>query len=232
MTASLLIVDGLPIEVTRKKIKHLNLTVQPPEGRVTVSAPHRMGDGEIAEFVDSRRAWIERHRDRLRRTAPKPLVDDSIQRIWGQPHPVRVVPSTRAYASLDPRGRLVVRVPPGSDAAMRRLAVDRWLRREVGRALPGLERRWAPALGVEVASWTIRRMSTRWGTCNPEVGRITLNLELATEISEYLEYVVVHEMVHLREPGHGVRFQRLMDRHLPGWRKLRAALNRTAPGGR
>lgn len=232
MTASLLIVDGLPIEVTRKKIKHLNLTVQPPEGRVTVSAPHRMGDGEIAEFVDSRREWIERHRDRLRRTAPKALADDSIQRIWGQPHPVRVVPSTRAYASLDPRGRMVVRVPPASDAAVRRLAVDRWLRREVGRALPELERRWAPALGVEVTSWTIRRMSTRWGTANPEVGRITLNLELATEIPEYLEYVVVHEMVHLREPGHGVRFQRLMDRHLPDWRKLRAALNRTAPGGR
>jgi hypothetical protein len=232
VTASLLIVDGLPIEVTRKKIKHLNLTVQPPEGRVTVSAPHRMGDGEIAEFVGSRRQWIERHRDRLRRAAPSRRVEDRLQRIWGQPHQVEIVPSTRAHASLDRRRRLVIRVPPGSDAAVRQVAVDRWLRREVAGALPRLEARWAPALGVEVATWTIRRMSTRWGTCNPEAGRITLNLELATEPPEYLEYVVVHEMVHLREPGHGVRFQRLMDRHLPDWRKLRTALNRTAPGGR
>ena len=232
MTASLLIVDGLPIEVTRKKIKHLNLTVQPPEGRVTVSAPHRMGDGEIAEFVGSRRQWIERHRDRLRRAAPSRRVEDRLQRIWGQPHQVEIVPSTRAHASLDRRRRLVIRVPPGSDAAVRQVAVDRWLRREVAGALPRLEARWAPAVGVEVATWTIRRMSTRWGTCNPEAGRITLNLELATEPPEYLEYVVVHEMVHLREPGHGVRFQRLMDRHLPDWRKLRTALNRTAPGGR
>jgi hypothetical protein len=227
-----MIVDGLPVEVTRKRVKHLNLAVVAPEGRVRISAPYRTADHEIADFVGSKREWIDRHRDRLRRTAPAPIVTASQQRIWGEPHEIVIATSTRAHASLDRHGRLVVRVPPGADAAVRRGAVDRWLRREVAAALPRLEARWAPALGVEVASWTIRRMSTRWGTCNPPAHRITLNLELAAEPPEYLEYVVVHELVHLREPGHGTRFGRLMDRSLPDWRRLRADLNRGTPGGR
>jgi predicted metal-dependent hydrolase len=220
----LLFVDDLPVEVIRKRVKHLNLSVLGAD-HVRVSAPWRVPDAEIAGFVGARRDWIERHRDRLRRSAPTPIEDGATQRVWGRPIPVRVMTGpSRVW--LDAGGTLNVRVPAGADRADRRRAMDRWLRRQVAGALPDLETRWSEALGVTVGTWTVRRMSSRWGSCNPETGRITLNLELAAEPPELLEYIVVHEMAHLREPGHGRRFQRLMDRHLPDWRHLRRRLNR------
>lgn len=224
MTTSLLFVDDLPVEVIRKPVKHLNLSVIGAD-HVRVSAPWRVPDAEIAGFVGARRDWIERHRDRLRRSAPPQIVDGATQRVWGHRVPVRLV-TGRSRVWLDAAGTLMVRSPSGADATERRRMVDRWLRRQVVAALPDLELRWSEELDVTVTTWTVRRMSSRWGSCNPETGRVTLNLELAAEPPELLEYIVVHEMAHLREPGHGRRFQRLMDRHLPDWRHLRRRLNR------
>ncbi len=232
VTASLLFVDDLAVEVVRKRIKNMNLSVPSAEGPVRVSAPHRVGDREIAGFVDSRRDWIERNRDELRRSpAVHPVADDTVQRIWGRPVPVRVVAGRARVTLLGDDGPLLVRIPPGSDATGRRRIIDRWLRRQVAAAVPALEARWASALGVEVATWTIRRMSTRWGSCTPHTGRITLNLELAAADPDLLEYIVVHEMTHLLEAGHGRRFQRIMDRHIPDWRVRRRTLNRLSPEG-
>ena len=228
MTISLLFVDDLPVEVIRKRVKHLNLSVLSAD-HVRVSAPWRVPDREIAGFVGERRDWIERHRDRLRRAAPTQIDHGGEQRVWGRPVPLRLV-SGPSRVWLEPKdGHLVVRSPAGSDHWDRRRMVDRWLRRQVVAAIPELEARWAPSLEVDVTTWTVRRMSTRWGSCNPETGRVTLNLELAAEPPELLEYIVVHEMAHLREAGHGRRFQRLMDQHLPDWRQRRRRLNLLTP---
>lgn len=229
MTTSLLVVDDLPVEVIRKRVKHLNLSVLSAD-HVRVSAPWRVPDREIAGFVGERRDWIERHRDRLRRAAPVRIEQGSEQRVWGRPIPLSLVSGpSRVWLEHDD-GPLMVRSPVGSDQLDRRRLVDRWLRRQVAGAIPELDSRWSAELGVDVTTWTVRRMSSRWGSCNPETGRVTLNLELAAEPPDLLEYIVVHEMVHLREAGHGRRFQRLMDRHLPDWRHRRRRLNLLMPG--
>ncbi|MBI5157243.1 MAG: M48 family metallopeptidase [Acidimicrobiia bacterium] len=223
---SLLAVDDLAVEVTRKRVRHLNLSIH-PEGRVRVSAPHRTSDSEIAEFVASRRQWIDRHRDRLRREAPAVVSDGAVVPVWGEPHRISVVESgTRSRVVAPGDGTLSVRVAPGATAAARRRALDAWQRRQVAGAAWRLIAGWEGRIGVGVATCTVRRMSSRWGSANPGRGRITLNLELAAHPPQYLEYVVVHEMVHLIETGHGRRFQRLMDRHLPEWKRLRRDLNR------
>jgi predicted metal-dependent hydrolase len=188
-------------------------------------------DREIAGFVGERRDWIERHRDRLRRDAPVPIERGASQRVWGEPVPLRLLVGPSRVWREPGEGPLMVRSPAGSDRSDRRRLVDRWLRRQVVGAIPDLESRWAAALEVSVATWTVRRMSSRWGSCNPATARVTLNLELAAEPPELLEYIVVHEMAHLREPGHGRRFQRLMDRHLPDWRQRRRTLNRQGRTG-
>jgi predicted metal-dependent hydrolase len=226
---SLLAVDDLAVEVTRKRVRHLNLSIH-PKGRVRVSAPHRTSDAEIAEFVSSRRQWIDRHRDRLRREAPVEVNDGAVIPVWGQPYCISVVESGSRSRVVSPGDSVIsVRVPAGSPEPVRRRALDAWLRRQVAGEAERLIAHWSPPIGVRVAACTVRRMTSRWGSANPERGRITLNLELAAHAPEYLEYVVVHEMVHLIEAGHGRAFQRLMNRHLPDWKRLRRDLNRGLP---
>lgn len=223
----LLTVEGLDVEVTRKRVRRVNLGVHPPEGRVRVSAPHRTSDAEIAAFVVARRSWIDGHRERLRREAPIEVRDGATIRLWGEPMVLELVESgTRGRVTTPRPDAIVVRVPPGSSLEARRRILDTWLRTKVATEVRNLVVQWSPVLGVEVTGWTVRRMTSRWGSASPARGRITLNLDLAGKPREYLEYVVVHEMVHLVTPGHGRPFQRLMDRHLPGWRERRRDLNR------
>ena len=226
---SLLAVDDLAVEVTRKRVRHLNLSIH-PEGRVRVSAPHRTSDAEIAAFVASRRQWIDRHRDRLRREVPVAVTDGAVIPVWGEPHRISVVESGSRSRVVSPGdGTISVRVPTGSPEPVRRRALDAWLRRQVAGEAEHLIAHWSSPIGVRVTACTVRRMTSRWGSASPERKRITLNLELAAHPAEYLEYVVVHEMVHLIEAGHGRAFQRLMNRHLPDWKGLRRELNRGLP---
>lgn len=168
-----------PYSLTRKTVRNLRLTVKSPSGEVRVTAPWHVSDRQVAEFVASKAAWIEKHRSRIAHH-PTPL-------------------------------------EPGPEANR--------LRRDLKRRVPQLLASWAPVVGVPVPDFTIRRMTTRWGTCNIAARRITLNLELARREPELLEYVVVHELAHLVERGHNGRFYAVMDRALPEWRLLRKALN-------
>ena len=229
---TLLVVDDLDVELTRKRVRRLNLSVHSPEGSVRVSAPYSTSqDGEIAAFVASRRVWIDHHRERLRRQAMVQVADGTMIRLWGRLHRIEVEESgSRGRVVAPEQGRIVIRVPPGSSEPIRRRLLDGWLRRQMTAEVTALVARWTPAIGVYVAGWTIRRMTTRWGSATPDRSRITLNLDLVAETPEYLQYVVVHELVHLVEPGHGRGFQRLMDRYMPDWRGYRRTLNR-GPGG-
>jgi len=225
-------VDGFLVEVTRKKIKHFHLRVHRLDGQVRVSAPRDMTERAIRSMIVSRLDWIREKHKRAKALKPGPPPEYvSGERHWfqGRPYELKVLERGgpgRVYAD---GGRvLAMQIKPGSGASKRRAVLEDWYRSHLRSAVPELVGRWEPALGVEVAEWRIKRMKTRWGTCNPVARRIWLNLALAKQPPACLEYVVVHEMVHLLERGHNTRFYAYLDRFLPGWRAHREALHRAA----
>lgn len=218
------------MEVVRKDIKHLHLAVYPPTGRVRVAAPLRVDDEAVRLAVVSRWKWIRRHRERFRRQerqTEREMVTGESHWVRGRRYRLAVVEEDAA-----PRVRLLnnrtleLRVRPGADRAKREAVLHGWYRARLRAQLPGLIAKWEPIVGVTVAEWRIKRMKTRWGTCNVGAGRVWLNLELAKKPVSCLEYVLVHEMVHLIERRHNERFRACMDRFMPRWRLHRDELNR------
>ncbi len=220
-----LCVDGVVAEVTYKPIKNLRLRVLPPDGRVVVSVPLGIPERTVREFVHRHSEWIARSQTEVRAAspAPEPLRDGATVRLWGRPLDVRVTPSAGGSAALE---RDVVHLAGPDEEGLRR-ALDTLYRRELAEALPALRREWEPRVGLGAASVKLRRMKTRWGTCNSRTAAITLNIALAERPPSALEYVLVHELVHLHERGHGPAFSAWMDLLLPDWRARRRAL-RTA----
>jgi len=222
-------VADLTVEVVRKDIKNLHVGVYPPDGHVRVAAPLRLDDEAVRLAVVSRLGWIKRQRASFaaqERQSARELVNGESHYLWGQRYLLDVVEEDAPpRVTIHSATRLVLRVRPGSDIAARQRVLLAWYRAQLKEAVPSLIAQWEPALGVTVAGWGVRRMKTRWGSCNPDAGRIWLNLELAKKPPRCLEYIVVHEMVHLRERHHNARFVALMDEALPQWRLLRDALN-------
>ena len=231
-----LIVDDLTVEVTVRRVKRMNVRVHPPDGAVRLSVPQRTSDRAVARFVRESRAWIEHHRRRIadeeRRAAARPVLPPAEGRsgeLWwhlGRPYRLAVeMVEGRPEVEVRADGRLVVRSahPEGDPAVLG--VVDRWRRRELRRVAVPLLDLWGARLGVLHRFLGIRRMSTRWGSCVPSRGRIWLNLALVERPLELLEYVIVHELVHLREASHGPRFRALMDEHLPDWQRRRRELD-------
>lgn len=220
------------IEVTleRKAIRHCYIRVKPPAGEVRVSAGPAYSEAIIRDLVEARLPWIRAQRERLRRreaampTQPE-LSDGSVQLFRGQAHTLRIVPVTGKGRVERVDGEIRLRVDPDSDQDTRRRCLEDWYRREMKARLPGLIHAWEPVMGVRVAESRVRRMKTLWGSCNPRARRIWLNLDLIRHPDDCLEYVLVHEMVHLLERGHNRRFYGFMDRFLPDWRGRREQLN-------
>lgn len=222
----------IEVAVVYKDIRNLRIGVHPPDGRVRVSAPLHLDDESVRQALVERLPWITRHRDRLRaagRRCPSDLVDGETHYVWGRRLELCLIESS-GRPRIDLAGdRLMMQVAPRTSVEQRRALLDRWYRRQLRGAVPDAIARWEPVMGVSVTRWTIRRMRTRWGSCNPTTGHVTLNLELARRHPESLEYVVVHELAHLLERGHGAAFTRLMDGFLPDWRVRRDRLNREPP---
>lgn len=221
------------VEVVYKPIKHAYLRVDRTTGRVRVSAPLRMAEREVRQLAESRLGWIRRQHQRLvqRGDCGEPaFVSGETHYLQGRPYSLRVVqhPGRPSVRVVDER-TVELRVRPDAPLPERRAALERWYRQHLRDVLPGLVRAWAPVMGVSVAEWRIKRMKTRWGSCNIRDRRIWLNLALARKPAECLEYVLVHEMTHLLERGHNARFYRLMDGFLPDWRTQRDRLNQAGP---
>jgi len=220
--------DGIAIEVVRKRIKHLRLTVSPPDGRVRISVPHHVDDEAVRATVGMRLGWIRRHQVRLAGVeAPAPLriVTGERHRVDGEPYELRVIEHWSA-PSVEIHGQILeLRVRPGSDRVRRMAVLESWHRERLRGHVTELVAAWEPRIGVSVGEVGIRKMTTRWGSCNVRAGRIWLNLELARRSPGCLEYVVVHEMVHLLERRHDARFYGFMDRFMPDWRRWRDELN-------
>lgn len=225
---TVLTVRGIDVDVVYKDIKNLHIGVYPPMGRVRVAAPHRLDDDQVRLAVIARLTWIKRQRSRLRSTdrqSQRAMVSGESHYVWGVRRRLRVVERpgpTRIEVDGD---RLILYVPCGRSVEQRRTALDTWYRAQLRDTIPGLISTWERKLNTQVPDWTIRRMRTKWGTCNRETRRLTFNVELAKKHPDCLEYIVVHEMMHYFERSHGERFTKLMDDAMPDWRTRRDQLN-------
>lgn len=216
--------DGYDAHVTYKAMKTLRIRVTPPHGDVTVSAPLSTPGHVIADFLREKHAWIMRSQSevRLRSTSSATPVTGGRVRLWGTWREVVVRDAAPAVARVV-GNQVHLHAPAGDDDAARR-AVEGLYRREMGAALELLLRSWEPRVGRRATSITLRRMSSRWGSCHPVTARMTFNTALAKFPPEALEFVVVHELVHLLERGHGPVFRAHMTRLLPGWEERRQLL--------
>ena len=227
-------VSGIAVEVVRKDIKNLHLGVYPPNGRVRVAAPLVVSDEAVRLAVIDKLAWIRRQRARFAeqsRQSEREMVNGESHYFLGRRYRLRVhehdAPARvalRGVASLD----LFVR--PGSRAEQREAVLLRWHREQLKALIPPLLEKWQSVLGVQVTAWGIKKMKTKWGSCNVDARRVWFNLELAKKPPQCLEYIVVHELVHLLERHHNERFTALMDDFLPQWRQHRLMLNKTPLG--
>ncbi|OON70104.1 M48 family metallopeptidase [Hymenobacter sp. CRA2] len=230
-----LLIDDVPVELVRKNIRTLRLTVSAPEGHVRVSAPLRLPAAAIFDFVRARRAWIEKHQTRIQ-ARPRPqavaFVSGETHYYQGRPYELRVhlTAGKPRVALHEAAGCLDLYVPEESTAEARGLVLQAWYRVRLKEQLPALLARWEPVVGAQAAAWGVKQMRTRWGTCNTRARRIWLSLELIKKPVVCLEYVLVHELVHLHERLHNARFWGLMDQFMPDWRQHRTALNATVTG--
>jgi predicted metal-dependent hydrolase len=218
----------IAVEVVLKNIKNIHLSVHPPLGQVRIAAPRRVSLETLRVFALSKLDWIRRQQRKLReqaRETPREYLDRESHFVWGQRYLLAIEESDAApTVELQPQ-QLVLRVRPGTDAARREAIMSAWYREQLRQAVPPLIARWEPIMGVKVRQFSIRRMKTRWGSCTPKTGRIRINTELAKKPRECLEYLIVHEMVHLLEPTHNARFKTLLDQFLPDWRRRKELLN-------
>lgn len=223
-----LTVSGVGVDVVYKDIKNLHIGVYPPEGKVRVAAPRRLDDEVVRLAIVQRLPWIRRRRRQLQeaqRQSAREMVTGESHYVWGERLRLKVV-VTAGRPEIEVRGtRLILLVPGDKSAAERRQILEVWYRSQLKAQIPHLIAKWEPVVGRTVARWAVRRMKTKWGSCNPDSGRISVNLELAKRHPACLEYIVVHELAHLVERRHGERFTALLDGLLPNWRVLRDQLN-------
>lgn len=224
-----MLLGGIQIDVLRKDIKNVHLSVHPPAGRVRIAAPRHLSDDAIRAFAIRKLGWIRRQQAALQeqeRETPREFLDRESHFVWGRRLLLRVVEADATpRVELSPR-RLTLHARPRTPVSKRVQILEEWYRLQIRAALPPLVSRWANLMGVTVRHVFVQRMKTKWGSCNPRAGTIRLNTELARKPPECLEYLVVHEMAHLLERTHNPRFVALMDRFLPAWHSVRQTLNR------
>jgi len=216
------------ILVTRKDIKHVHLSVHPPSGRVTMVAPLATRSEVARAYAVSKLGWIREQQAKLlgqAREAPRLFVERESHYLWGRRYLLTIREEEAKPSVRLGNRRITLTIRPGSGTAKRQEVIHAWHRSLLHDALPALIRKWEQKLGVSVAGYFLQRMKTKWGGANHRAGHIRLNTELVRKPKDLLEYVVVHEMIHLREPTHSDRFISILDHHYPSWREARAELN-------
>jgi predicted metal-dependent hydrolase len=229
-----IIVGGIRVAVIHKAIKNLHLGVYPPNGRVRIAAPLAMSDAAIRLAAVRKLGWIKRNKRRFQeqpRQSAREMVNGESHYYLGQRYRLRVVEVDGA-PKVDLSGGSVIKlsVRPKSTADVRSEVLQSWYRQRLKDMIPPLLEKWQDALGVRVTHWGVKKMKTRWGTCNPTAKRIWLNLELVKKPSRCLELILVHELAHLIERKHNDRFVGIMNKHLPKWKLYRSELAVTPLG--
>ncbi|MCA1756745.1 MAG: M48 family metallopeptidase [Bacteroidales bacterium] len=228
--------EGIEVTVIRKSIRNLILRVRKPDAEVMVSAPPGVSASYIQKFVISRKEWIGRHRDRILRTVPpaeKQYITGEIHLLFGKEYHLRMVETpglttraNRVIKSTVEGDEIVISVPLGAEREKRMALLYSFYAAQLAAEIPAMVARWETVMGVRVERTGLRKMKTRWGSCNRAAARIMINSELARCPIYLTEYIVVHEMVHLFEGGHNKRFYSFMDRFLPEWRNFRKELRK------
>ena len=222
-------VGGMRVQVVRKAIKNLHLGVYPPAGRVRVAASLSTPDNAVRLAVIAKLGWIKRQRARFdgqSRQSEREMVNGESHYFMGRRYRLQLVLRPGPPVVLVRNNTtLELSVQPELRANDRERVLQRWYRDHLRRQIPQLLAEWENIMGVRAAAWGIKKMKTKWGSCNQNTRRIWLNLELAKKPIACLEYLIVHELVHLIERRHGDQFVSLMDKYLPNWRLHRQELN-------
>jgi predicted metal-dependent hydrolase len=221
-------IGDLSIQVTKKDIKNVHLSVHPPDGRVTLAAPTATRLDVARAYAISKMSWIREQQRKLKnqaRETPRQFIERKSHYLWGRRYLLTVLHlDAKPRVTLDHK-RITLTVRPGSDARRRTEVIHEWHKSILHEVVPTLIKKWEPKLEVKVADYFLQRMKTKWGSCNHKAGHIRLNTELVKKPKDLLEYVIVHEMVHLLEPTHSDHFMAILGEHYPTWREARVELN-------
>lgn len=222
-------ISNLQIEVLRKDIKNMHLAVYPPNGRIKVSVPSKMDEEIVRLFAISKLGWIKKHVKNFKSQARETIreyVSGESHFLQGRRYLLEVV-ERPGYSKVELRGvkKIVLHIKPGTSTEERAKVMKEWYRKEVKKQIPELIEKWEKVIGVKANDWGVKQMKTKWGACNIEEKRIWLNLELAKKPSICLEYIIVHELVHLLERNHNDKFIKHMNQFMPKWRLHRDELN-------
>lgn len=221
-------VSDIPVEIVKKNIKNMHLAVLPPDGKVRVSAPLSVSDESITMFVRTKLSWVRTQQEKFRsqpRQSEREYVSGETVYVWGKQYFLQVEFSNKGNHLELSGDKAVLTVRKESTAKQRESFVNEWYRRllkaEVEKYLP----KWEQITGLKCSSWQSKYMTTRWGTCNTSTRKIWLNLQLAKKPVECLEYVILHELAHLKVKNHGPEFVEILDQHMPFWRECKKRLN-------
>jgi predicted metal-dependent hydrolase len=218
----------IPVEVFRKKIKNIHLSVNPPEGHVRISCPSRYTPEKIRAYALTKLVWIKQQQRKLQeqpRESPHQYTDKESHYLWGKRY-LLTLEETEGTPRVELKAqKMILHHRLGTSLERRAEIVEEWYRERLKKAIPRLVAKWEPIIGVKVKGFFVQRMKTKWGSCSPARQTIRLNSELARKPRKCLEYLVVHEMIHIIEPSHNARFRTLLDKHLPNWQNRKKTLN-------
>ena len=228
ISSQIITVSDIPVEIVRKNIKNIHLGVYPPEGNVRISVPSHITNENVRLAIVSRLSWIKKRQEEFKkqpRQTEREYVAGESHYFQGKRYILEVIERNGKHSfSLKNNARMLLHVSPNTTKENRALVVNNWYRQQLKKIIPDLLEKWQPIVGKEVKSWGVKKMKTKWGSCNIVDRRIWINLELAKKSPECLEYILVHELVHLHERQHNDNFRYLMDKYLPQWRQSRDTL--------
>lgn len=228
MSEKTITVAGFEATIIRKKVKNLRVTIVPPDGTVRVSAPKLMPETLIRAFLLDKADWIRTHRDKVRaqhRDEPKQFADGETVRLFGQVCPLVVLTGQKKNGAALDGSRIVLSLRGDVPPEKREAILNDWLRERLKTEIEHFLPLWSDTTGLIPSAWTVRDMTSRWGSCNTKTKKITLNLQLVHYPLICLEYVILHELCHLRVHGHGADFKALLDRFMPDWKARKKLLN-------
>ena len=225
-----MVISDISIDIVRKDIKNIHLAVYPPAGRVRIAAPLSVNEETIRLFAISKLSWIKRQQRKFEgqeRISSREYINRESHYFQGRRYLLNVIEEDApAKVILRNKTYIDLLIRPEATTAKRHEIMNEWYRKELKKLIPDIIENWEKQLGVKVSEWQVKHMKTKWGSCNIEKKRIWLNLELAKKPIQCLEFIIVHEMVHLLERHHNDKFLNYIDTYLPNWKQLRAELNK------
>ena len=232
-----LTIGSLDVQLQRKTIKHLHISVMPPDGQIRVAAPESMTETAIRMAVIHRIPWIRKQQANFAkqvRQSTREMISGETHYLWGRRYRLEVIEldaiQNIAHSVKLKGGKLILTLSTGTSTADKLKILNEYYRTRLKARAPDLIHKWSEQIDVTASGWQVQKMKTKWGSCNIEEGRILLNLELAKKPLPCLEYIIVHELLHFKERQHNDRFKALLDTHMPDWRSRRDLLNRMPLG--